>query len=834
MQIVLLAAGIGSLYPLKQLGTGILLILLTLFNAVLGLHQEGKAAAAVAALQKMMIITARVRRDGQLAEIPAGQLVPGDIVAIEAGDIVPADGRLLTAATLEVAESALTGESLPVTKSADAVAGAGTPLGDRTDMVYMNTNVTRGVGEFVVTATGMATEVGQISGMLAEEQDVKTPLTRQMDRLSKQILVIAGIALVASMALNLARGDTFIAVFNAAVAFAIAAIPVALPAVVTTILAWGTEQLAKAGAIMKRLPSTETLGSTSAISSDKTGTLTLNQMTAVQMVAAGRRYEVDGQGYSTAGRITRVAGEADIGLDEFLMPMVLASDAVVRDGELIGDPTEGALVVLAAKGGIGAVSTRERYPRIAELPFDAAYKLMATFHEMTDASGREVIRCFVKGAPDRLLARAATVSDAGAGPVPADGDFRQRYLAESRRLGEQGLRVMATARKDFDPAAFDPGADLLPLVTGLELLALVGIVDPPRPAARASIATARAAGIRIRMITGDYAVTAAATARELGIDGTVISGAEFGAMSDEEALAKIDGIGVIARVSPQHKVRLVDVLRKQGQIVAMTGDGVNDAPAVKKADIGIAMGITGTEVTKEAAVMILTDDNFSTIVKAVELGRGLYDNLARYIRYQIGGLFGYIITFLGASIFNIAAGEPLLPLQTLWVSFTTLSIQSVGLGYSKPAAGLMDRPPLPPARPILTRGILAWLAFVGLLMAIGTLGVISWADHAHGLAVARTMGMVTFALFLLFFSIESKDERDSAFSLDTFSDKTFLITTGGSFVLLVLSTVLGIFQTVMKTVRLDVRQWLICTAVALSIVAAAEIRKATRRRTAAT
>ena len=515
------------------------------------------------------------------------------------------------------------------------------------------------------------------------------------------------------------------------------------------------------------------------------------------------------------------------------MPMVLASDAVVRDGELIGDPTEGALVVLAAKGGIGAVSTRERYPRIAELPFDAAYKLMATFHKMTDTSGREVIRCFVKGAPDQLLPRAATMSDADAGPVPADGESRQRYLAENQRLGEQGLRVMATARKDFDPAAFDPGADLLPLVTGLELLALVGIVDPPRPTAKASIATAKAAGIRIRMITGDYAVTAAATARELGIDGTVISGAEFGAMSDEEALAKIDGIGVIARVSPQHKVRLIDVLRKQGQIVAMTGDGVNDAPALKKADIGIAMG-TGTEVTQEAAVMILTDDNFSTIVKAVELGRGLYDNLARYIRYQIGGLFGYIITFLGASIFNIAAGEPLLPLQTLWVSFTTLSIQSVGLGYSKPAAGLMDRPPLPPGRPILTRGLIAWLAFAGLLMAIGTLSVISWADQAHGLAIARTMGMVTFALFLLFFSIESKDERDSAFSLDTFSDKTFVITTSGSFVLLVLSTVLGIFQTVMKTTTLDVRQWLICTAVALSIVAAAEIRKATRRRTAAT
>jgi P-type Ca2+ transporter type 2C len=832
MQLVLLAAGIGSLYPLKQLGTGVLLILLTLFNAVEGLQQEGKAAAAVAALQKMVIIKARVRRDGQLAEIPAAQLVPGDIVAIDAGDVVPADGRLLTAVTLEVDESTLTGESLPAAKSTEPVAGADTPLGDRSDMVYLNTSVTRGAGEFVVTATGMATEVGHISGLLAGEQAVKTPLTRQLDRLTGQILIIAGIALIASMGLNLARGETFIAVFNAAIAFAIAAIPVGLPTVVTTILAWGTQQLAKAGAIMKRLTSTQTLGSTSAINSDKTGTLTMNQMTAVQLTAAGRRYAIDGTGYSTAGRITRVGGQADIPLDEFLVPMVLAADAVVRDGELIGDPTEGALVVLAAKGGIDAVATRERYPRIAELPFDAAYKLMATFHSMTDESGHEVVRCFVKGAPDQLLARAATVLDADTGPAPAGGEFRQRFLAENQRLGGQGLRVMATARKDFDPAAFDSRADLLPLITGLELLALVGIVDPPRPAAKASIATAQKAGIRVRMITGDYAVTAAAVASQLGIEGTVLTGAEFGAMSDEEALAHVDEIGVIARVTPEHKVRLVDVLRKQGHIVAMTGDGVNDAPAVKKADIGIAMGITGTEVTKEAAVMILTDDNFSTIVKAVELGRGLYDNLARYVRFQIGGLFGYIGTFLAASIFNVAAGIPLLPLQTLWVSFTMLSIQSVGLGYSKPAAGLMDRPPLPPSRPILTRALIVWLAAAGLLMAAGTLGVISWAEQAHGLAIARTMGMVTFALFILLFAIESKDERDSAFSLDTFSDKTFVMTTSGSFVLLILSTVLNIFQVVLKTVRLDVRQWLICTAVALSIVVAAEIRKAVLRRPA--
>jgi P-type Ca2+ transporter type 2C len=831
MQIVLLAAGVVSLL-LQEWETGIVLIVLTLFNAVLGLQQEGKAAAAVAALQKMMIIKAKAMRDGQLREIPAEQLVPGDIVSIEAGDIIPADGRLLRAATLEIAESALTGESLPVAKGTEPVEGAGTPLGDRSDMVYMNTNVTRGSGEFVVTATGMATEVGHISGMLQAEQVVKTPLTRQFDQLTQQILWIAGIALVVSMILNLARGDTFTVVFTAAVAFAVGAIPENLPAVVTTILASGTQALARVGAIMKRLQSTETLGSTSAVNSDKTGTLTLNQMTAVQMAVVGRRYAIEGEGYSANGRITRVAGQAEIPMDQFLLPMVLASDAVLNGGQLIGDPTEGALVALAAKGGVDAASTRQAYPRIAELPFDAAYKLMATFHQMTDESGQDVIRCFVKGAPDQLLARAATVFDADAGPVPADGRFRELYLAENQRLGEQGLRVLATARKDFDPAAFDPAADLLPLVTGLELLALVGIVDPPRPTAKASIATAKTAGIKVRMITGDHAVTAAAIARQLGIDGRVITGAEFGAMSDDETLSEIDDIGVIARVTPEHKVRLVDLLKRQGHIVAMTGDGVNDAPALKRADIGIAMGITGTEVTKEAAVMILTDDNFATIVKAVELGRGLYDNLVKYVRFQMGCLFGFIISFLGAAIFDIAGGVPFLPLQTLWINFTTLLFQAIGLGYGKPTAGLMEREPRQPDRPILTRGGFAWLASAGLVMGVGTLGVTSWAEQVHTEAIAHTMGVVTFSLYALFFSIETRDERRTAFSLDTFSDSKFVIATGVSILTLLLTTVFGPLQAFLKTTSLDVRQWSICLAVALSIVVMSEIGKAVRRHTA--
>ncbi len=515
------------------------------------------------------------------------------------------------------------------------------------------------------------------------------------------------------------------------------------------------------------------------------------------------------------------------------MPMVLASDAVIGEaGELIGDPTELALVALAAKGGVDAASTRQAYPRVAVLPFDAAYKLMATFHQMPDGSGREVICCFVKGAPDQLLARAGTVFDADAGPVPADGEFRDRYMAENQRLGEQGLRVLATARKDFDPAAFDPGADLLPLVDDLEMLALVGIVDPPRPTAKASIATAKAAGIKIRMITGDHAVTATAIAGQLGIDGTAITGAEFGALSDEQALETIGDVGVIARVTPEHKVRLVDLLKRQGHIVAMTGDGVNDAPALKRADIGIAMGITGTEVTKEAAVMILTDDNFSTIVKAVELGRGLYDNLARYIRFQMGCLFGFIISFLGASIFNIALGVPFLPLQTLWVNFTTQVFQAIGLGYGKPAEGLMGRKPRQPDEPILPRALIIWVVTVGVVMGVGTLGVISWAEQARSLEIAHTMGLVTFSLFNLFFSIAVKDELKTVFSLDTFSDRTFVISTGLSVFTIILATVLGPLQKFLDTTSLDVQQWLICLAVALSIIVISEIRKVFLRRSA--
>jgi Ca2+-transporting ATPase len=833
MQIVLLVAGVISIYPVKQPATGAVILLLTLVNAALGLNQEGKAAAAVAALAKMMIVKARVLRDGALKQLPAEELVPGDVVAIEAGDVVPADGRVLTAATLEVAEAALTGESLPVAKGVERVQATDAPLGDRTDMVYMNTNVTRGTGEFLVTATGMATEVGHISGLLQGQDDSKSPLTVQLEKLTKQLVTIAGLALIASVVLNMVRGQSFKEVFTVAVAFAIAAIPTGLPAVVTTILSRGTRLLADANAIVKRLRSTETLGATSAICSDKTGTLTLNQMTAVELTIPGRRYAVSGSGYSTEGRVKHVGGDPEVPLEQFMFPMALACDAVVTDlGEMIGDPTEGALVVLAEKGGVAVIETRERYPRVAALPFDTAYKLMATFHRMTDESGREVVRCFVKGAPDQLLARASSRLDPALTTAPADEDFKARYLAENERLASQGLRVMATARKDFDAASFDAGGDLLGLMDGLTLLALVGIVDPPRPAAKAAIATAHDAGIQVRMITGDHAITAEAIARSLGIRGRAISGAQFAELSDDQALEEIDDVGVIARVTPEQKVRLVDILKRKGHVVGMTGDGVNDAPALKRSDIGIAMGITGTEVSKEAAAMILTDDNFATIVKAVELGRGLYDNLVKYIRFQMGVLAGLIITFLGASVLNVVSGVPFTPLQTLWVNFTTQVFQSVGLGYGTPTTGLMARRPRKPEQPILTRADTRWFVIAGFVMAAATLGVIAGAEHAEGEQLARTMGLTTFAIANLAFSFTAYDDRRSVFSLDILNDRTFLAVSLASATAIIFATELRFFQRILDTVELTGNQWLICIAGGLVIVVASEIRKFLLRRRA--
>jgi P-type Ca2+ transporter type 2C len=824
MQLVLVGAAVVSIVALQDVSTGLVVLGLTVVNALMGLHQEGKAAESVAALRQMLIMTASVRRDGQLVEIPAEELVPGDIVGFEAGDKVPADGRILVAATLEIEEAGLTGESTPSAKSLDPVTGEDVPLGDRVDMAYMNSQVTRGRGEMVVTATGMSTEVGHISGMLSGVEQEKTPLTKQLDQLTVIITIMAAAALVLIIILGLARGEDFDSLFLTGITLAIAAIPTGLPAVVTMLLSMGTRQLAEQGAIVKRLRSVETLGSTSAVCSDKTGTLTLNQMTVRELVVVGRRFAVDGEGYSTTGRVLHVAGEGDTPLEPFMLPMALANDAVIRDGACIGDPTEGALVVLAAKGGLDVEDTRRAYPRVAEVPFDAEYKLMATFHDMEE-DGQRVVRCFVKGAPDVLLARSSRYLDVDGSSKPMTPEAADRVVAENDRLAGEGLRVLAVARRDFDPATFDPSDDLLAVVESLDLLALAGIVDPPRKEAKDAIALCKDAGIRVRMITGDHATTAAAIAGQLGIEGRALTGAEFAALPDDQLRAEVDDIGVVARVAPEDKVRLVSILKGQGNIVAMTGDGVNDAPALTRADIGVAMGITGTEVTKDAAEMILTDDNFATIVTAVEGGRGLYDNLMKYVRVQMIMLAGFILLFVGAGIFEIANGTPLLPLQILWINFAIDVLLAFGLGFDAPTPGLMKRRPRAPDQPVITPALGVRLGIAGLLIAIGTLAVVAWAEDRHGLAVATTMGLTTISLLHIVAALEWRDPYRSIFTRDTFANGRFNLLMLTALALTFLATSIDGLNTILDTVELDGDQWRVCLIAVAGYLVLAELGK---------
>ncbi len=811
------------------------MIVLTLFNAFLALRQEGKAEASVAALQKLLIVKSKVRRGGELLELPAEQIVPGDIVVLDAGDRVPADGRIIKAATLEIAESALTGESAPVPKEVTPVAKVETPLGDRVDMAYMQTEVTRGAGEILVTATGMSTEVGHISDLLQTTKIEETPLTKQLNKLTNQIVIIALVALFLYLLIGYFRnGQTVNSLLLAGVAFAIASIPTALPAVVTYLLASGTTALASVGAIVKRLRSVETLGATSAINSDKTGTLTLNQMTAIEMAVMGQRYTISGSGYGTDGKITHVAGLPATDLEPYLLPMALASDAVAKDGALVGDPTEGALVVLAAKGGIDATTTREEFPRVATLPFDAAYKLMATFHRMTDEDGAEVVRCFVKGAPDQLLDRAAFALDSNLQRVPL-APIHDRYLAYNASLGKQGLRVMALARKDFDPASFDPNADLLPLISDLTLLALVGIVDPPRPEAKVAIEKARAAGIQVRMITGDHAVTAAAIAEQLGIPGRAITGAEFAGLSEEQAQAQIGEIGVIARVAPEDKVRLVNVLKRAGNVVAMTGDGVNDAPALKTADIGVAMGITGTDVSKEAAVMILTDDNFATIIRAVENGRNLYENLMKYIRFQMGTLFAWILTFLLAAIFNILGGVPMQPLQVLLIKFSIIIFLAIGLGLGNPRPEVMQEKPRKAGEQIMPTPLAVSLGVSGLIRAASVLVGVVIALNVWGgnTAVAQTMALVTFSMACIFFALECNDQVRSVFSQETLESHRLIRMIGWSLLLLFVVVYMDFLHRLLGTADLTLWHWVVAIALGSAVLWTSEIEKFFRRRAAA-
>jgi Ca2+-transporting ATPase len=830
MQIILLAAAAISLVVTGDVATSVVLAGLTVFNAVIGLRQEAKAEESVKALAQMLKTVARVRRDGQALEIDAEQLVPGDVVLMEAGNRVPADGRVCVAATLEIEEAALTGESLPVGKQTEPVAGKDVALGDRTCMAYMNTAVTRGRGEMVVTATGMDTEIGHIADLLAKTEADKTPLQKQLDGLSKIIAAIAAVALLLVIVLGLVRGQSFETLFITGVALAVAAIPTGLPAVVTALLSIGTREIARRSAIVKRLPAVETLGSTSVICSDKTGTLTLNKMTARELAIPGHnRFTVSGEGYSTRGEIKHVGGSR-IDLDPYLLPMILCADAVLDGENLIGDPTEGALIVLAAKGGLDIEETRRVHPRIAEVPFDADYKFMATFHEMTGAGGDPVVRCYVKGAPDVLIARGGSYRDPDGTLVPITDQNRTLALEANDRMAESGERVMVVAQRDLDPTSFDAGGDLIGLVRDLTLLGMVGIVDPPRSEAKAAIAECRHAGIRVRMITGDHATTAAAIAGELGIEGRAITGAEFAAMSDDELLRQLPDIGVVARVAPEDKLRLVRLLKRTGNVAAMTGDGVNDAPALKAADIGVAMGITGTEVSKEAAVMILTDDNFATIVNAVEYGRTLYDNLLKYLRFQMSTLVAYIAIFIGAGIFGIAGGVPLNPLQILWINMVIDIPIAVALGFDVPTGGLMDRPPRPVGAPVLSRADWVRLCVQGLVMTVGALVAYQIGESVADAAVAATMLLTALSLSHLAVGLLARDQRNTIFDRAALPGPTQLRRYGIALLGIVAVTTIGILQRIFGTTELSFGQWSICVGIAASLVVVEELIKVVIRR----
>jgi P-type Ca2+ transporter type 2C len=827
MQIILIAAAVVSLL-IKEWSTGVLLLALTVLNAVIGLRQEGKAESAMNALKSMMKATARVRRDGSEAQIPAEQVVVGDVVLIAAGDEVPADGRIIVASALQIDESALTGESVPAAKDAQTLTGDDVGPGQQTNMAFMNTPVTHGSGTMIVTNTGAGTELGKISGMLAATATEESPLTKELNRLTLYIAAAAGLTMIVMFALGRARGQAWDALFTAAVSLAIAAIPEALPTVSQTILSLGSVDLAKRNAIVKDLPSVETLGFTSAINSDKTGTLTMNQMTAVEVISPANQFTISGIGYGLDGQVHHAVGSA-AAIDGAILPYLVASDAKLVNGKVVGDPTEGALLVLGYKAGIDIDETRERLPRLATLPFDPTYKLMATFNSATDADGRPVVRCFVKGAAPAVMARAATALLDGTS-IPWDSGLNERAREHMERMEGEGQRVMAAATCDLDPAGFDADGDLLGYVTGLQMTSLVGMVDPPRDESRDAVASAQAAHIRVRMVTGDDVTTGAAIAKQVGIPGEAILGADFAALPESERLARIDSIGVVGRVAPEHKVLLADTLKKKGDVVSMTGDGVNDAPAIKAADIGIAMG-SGTEVAKNAGRMILSDDNFATIVFAVEQGRKIYDNLTKYIRFVLVLLVVFVLTFLGATLFNIASGEPFTPAQVLWIHFFVNAPFGFALGFDKESPGLMARTPRPRGAPVLTRGVMITVGLSGLAITVGLLSLIELGQHHFGSVKAgQSIAFTSFALCLIVAALECRSETGTVLTVDSFNSRQMNWAMFGEFVLAVLVTQMDVFNRLLGTVQLNLRQWSWALVPAIALLALWELGKYAARR----
>jgi Ca2+-transporting ATPase len=829
MQIILLAAAIVSAV-IAQWGTAVLLLLLTVLNAVIGLRQEGKAESAMNALKSMMKATARVRRDGDAAEIPAEQVVVGDVVLLAGGDQVPADGRIVEASALQIDESALTGESTPAAKDASTLEGRELGPGDQMNMAFMNTPVTHGSATMIATGTGAATQFGKISALLSATAKEKSPLTKELDRLTLWIAGAAGLTMIVMFVLGRSRGEAWDVLFVSAVALAIAAIPEALPTVTQMILSLGGIDLAKRNAIVKELPSVETLAFTSAINSDKTGTLTMNQMTAVEVVTPSDRYTISGTGYDLAGKIHHAAGTA---------PSVRRGDPAVRRGER--RPAGGRPGRRRPHGGRPAGARAQGRSRHRRHPRRAAPARHAALRPVVQAHGRVHLR-HRRGRPpgrpvlrqgrgagrhgarrhgalrhrERCVGRRTQGPDErphgahGAGRAPGDGGGGARPGPGRVRSGRRPARVRHRRRAD------QPGRDGRPAPRRVE----------GRGGERAGRQHPRPDGDRRRRHDRR------GHRPQLRIPGTAILGADFAALPEHVRIARIDEIGVVGRVAPEHKVLLVDTLKKKGDVVAMTGDGVNDAPAIKAADIGIAMG-SGTDVAKNAGRMILSDDNFATIVFAVEQGRKIYDNLTKYIRFVLILLVVFVLTFLGASLLNIAAGEPFNPAQVLWIHFFVNAAFGFALGFDRETPGLMSLKPRPRGQSVLTTDLIVTVALTGLYMSACLLALIVLGTQRYGdLGIGQSIAFTSFALCLIVAALECRSATETVLTTSTFDSKQMNKALLIEAVLAVLVTQMDVFQRLLGTVEINLAQFGWALLSPLGLLVLWELGKLAARRTA--
>jgi P-type Ca2+ transporter type 2C len=789
---------------------------------LLGFVQEYRAERAIEALRTLTAPAARVLRDGAEREIPARDLVPGDVLLLRAGDRVAGDARLLETLRLEVQEAPLTGESVPAVKAVGDLPGADLALGDRTNMVFAGTAVTLGRAQALVTATGMQTEFGRIAGLLASVEAGPTPLQQNLDRLGRALVRAALAIVVVIVAVGVVRGQPFVDMLVFGIALAVAVVPEALPAVVTISLALGVQRLVKRRALVRRLAAVETLGSTSVICSDKTGTLTRDEMTARQVWVHGHVVDVTGVGYAPEGAFLHDgAAVAHTGpLHELLRAAALASDArLVRDGgvwRVHGDPTEGALVAAAAKAGLHKADLDARYARVHEIPFASETKRMTTLHATPDG-----LVAHTKGAPEVVLADCTSLR-ATTGVVPLDADGRARIVAAAQTMADRALRVLAIATRT--------GATPDNAQRDLTFLGLVGMIDPPRAEAREAVRTCEQAGITVVMITGDHPLTARAVARELGIlkAGRVVTGTELDAMDDSELARSVAGIDVYARVSPAHKLRVVTALQARGQVVAMTGDGVNDAPALKKADIGVAMGVSGTDVAKEAAAMTLTDDNFASIVAAIEEGRGIFGNIRKYLMFLLSSNIGEIGLMAVATLAGMPL--PLTAVQILYVNLATDGLPALALAVDPPERDLMRRQPRDPRAGIFTRPVVTLMLVAGAWTTLANLALFAWAyQSGRGLPEAMTMSFVCLVLIQLFNAYNFRSDRLSILQRP-FANRWLNLAVLWELGLLALVVYLPALHAPFGTFALTAGDWAIAAGAAATIVPVVEIAKAFARR----